>query len=286
MPRLLIAGCGYLGQAVAELFLAANWEVEGWTISPESAGQLSTKPYLVRSVDISKRKDVRAKAENFDAVIHSASTRGGNAAAYRHVYLEGAKNLLQRFGGSRMLFVSSTTVYPQKAGESVTETSLAEPRHETGKILREAENLVLASRGIVSRLAGIYGPGRSSLLRKFLSGQAVIDPQNDRFVNQIHRDDAAAAIQLLSHNGAASQIYNVVDDAPILQNECYQWLAAKLNRPVPPVGRSALKARKRGESNKRVSNAKLRALGWTPRYPSFADGMEKSVLSSFNLEAI
>jgi len=30
-----------------------------------------------------------------------------------------------------------------------------------------------------------------------------------------------------------------------------------------------------------VSNAKLRKLGWTPRYPSFADAMEKSILSSF-----
>ena len=286
MPRLLIAGCGYLGQAVAELFLAANWEVEGWTISSESAGRLSMKPYSVRSVDISKQKDIAAKAGKFDAVIHSASTRGGDADAYRHVYLDGARNLLQRFGGSRILFVSSTSVYAQKAGESVTETSLAEPRHETGKILREAENLVLGSGGIVSRLAGIYGPGRSSLLRKFLSGRAVVDPQNDPFVNQIHRDDAAAAIRLLSEGGATGEIYNVVDDAPILQSECYRWLAAKLNRPIPSVGRSAFKARKRGESNKRVSNAKLRAVGWRPRYPRFADGMEKSVLSSFNLETI
>jgi hypothetical protein len=30
-----------------------------------------------------------------------------------------------------------------------------------------------------------------------------------------------------------------------------------------------------------VSNAKLRKLGWTPRYPSFADAMEKSILPSF-----
>src|SRR5262249_51812838 len=213
-------------------------------------------------------------------------TRGGGADAYRHVYLDGARNLLQRFGGSRILFVSSTSVYAQEAGESVTETSPAEPRHETGKILREAERLVLGSGGIVSRLAGIYGPGRSSLLRKFLSGQAVVDPQNDRFVNQIHRDDAAAAIQLLIQEGTGGEIYNVVDSVPILRNECYCWLAAKLNRPIPSMERSAFKVRKRGETNKRVSNAKLCAIGWAPRFPSFADGMEKSVLSSFNLGAI
>jgi hypothetical protein len=39
--------------------------------------------------------------------------------------------------------------------------------------------------------------------------------------------------------------------------------------------------RKRGDSNKRVSNAKLRTLGWAPRYPTFAAAMEKSVLPSF-----
>jgi hypothetical protein len=42
---------------------------------------------------------------------------------------------------------------------------------------------------------------------------------------------------------------------------------------------------KRGASNKRVSNAKLRGLGWTPRYPSFAEAMEESILPSFALSS-
>ncbi len=33
MPRVLIAGCGYVGTATADLFQAAGWEVEGWTHS-------------------------------------------------------------------------------------------------------------------------------------------------------------------------------------------------------------------------------------------------------------
>ena len=47
MPRVLIAGCGYLGQAVADSF-GDSWDVEGWTKSSESAAQVSTKPYKVR----------------------------------------------------------------------------------------------------------------------------------------------------------------------------------------------------------------------------------------------
>jgi len=140
---------------------------------------------------------------------------------------------------------------------------------------------VLASGGIVARLAGIYGPGRSALLNKFLAGTAMMDPENDRFVNQVHRDDIAAALfSLLIREAEIAQIYNVVDDRPILQSECYRWLAQRLNRPLPPIGRS-MQERKRGDSNKRVSNAKLRALGWTARYPAFPEAMDKSILPSF-----
>jgi nucleoside-diphosphate-sugar epimerase len=283
MPRVLIAGCGYLGQAVAELFVADNWEVEGWTMSSDSAHKLSTKPCPVRAVDISQADQVRAPEGDFDAVIHCASTRGGDTDSYRRIYLDGARNLLERFGNARILFTSSTSVYAQESGECVTEESPAEPKHENGRILREAEGLVLGNRGIVVRLGGIYGPGRSALLKKFLSGDAILDSGNDRFVNQIHRDDAAAAIQLLiKRREPGGMIYNVVDDHPILQSECYRWLATTLNRPLPAAGRSTSK-RRRGDSNKRVSNAKLRAIGWMPRYPDFAEGMGRSVLPSFNL---
>src|SRR5256885_2176347 len=51
---------------------------------------------------------------------------------------------------------------------------------------------------------------------------------------------------------------------------------AKLNLLARRV-ESCLK-RKRGDTNKRVSNAKLRSLGWTLQYPTFADAMEKSIL--------
>ncbi len=290
MPRILIAGCGYLGQAIADLFHNAGWEVEGWTMSTESAVVLSGKPYPVTAVDISNTGEVSARPGDFDAVIPCASTRGGDVDLYRQVYLNGVRSLLGRFPESVMLFTSSTSVYAQTDGEWATEESAAEPKHETGKILREAEQLVLHHDGIVVRLAGIYGPGRSYLLRRFLSGEAIIDSRQDRFVNQIHRDDAAAALFFLldrqprNNRGSrsrskspAGQIYNVVDDQPILQSDCYRWLAAKLNRPVPPTGKSTSN-RKRGRSNKRVSNAKLRGLGWSPRYPTFADAMEKSVL--------
>jgi nucleoside-diphosphate-sugar epimerase len=281
MPRILIAGCGYVGEATADLFHAASWAVEGWVYSAESAAKLATKPYPVRRVDISQRDQVAEcspAAAVFDAVIHCASSRGGDAEAYRQVYLNGARNLLEIFPGLKMLFTSSTSVYAQRDGAWVTEESETKPIRETGRTLLEAENLVLNRGGIVARLAGIYGPGRSALLSKFLNGTAIIDAENDRYVNQVHRDDIASALFfLLGRKEEGAEIYNVVDDQPIPQSECYRWLAQRLNRPLPPIGQSR-QQRKRGDSNKRVSNAKLRRLGWKPQYPTFSDAMEKSIL--------
>jgi nucleoside-diphosphate-sugar epimerase len=281
MPRILIAGCGYVGQAAADLFYARGWAVQGWTRSAESAASLSGKPYAVRNVDVSRRAEVAECAETFDAVIHCASSSGGDADMYRQLYLDGVRNLLEIFPRSKLLFTSSTSVYAQRNGSWVTEESEAKPMRETSGILLETEALVLERDGIVARLAGIYGPGRSAMLNKFLAGTAIIDSENDRFVNQVHRDDIASALfRLFSREAERAQIYNVVDDQPILQSECYRWLAQRLNRPLPPFGRST-QQRKRGDSNKRVSNAKLRRLGWTPQYPTFAEAMEKSILPSF-----
>jgi nucleoside-diphosphate-sugar epimerase len=276
MPRILIAGCGYVGQATADLFHAAGWDVEGWIASEKSAAALSAKPYPICQVDISNRDQVAERPETFDAVVHCASSRGGGVEAYRQIYLNGARNLLDRF--EKMLFTSSTSVYAQRDGSWVTEESETKPVRETGRVLLETEKVVLSRGGTVVRLAGIYGPGRSALLSKFLAGTAMIDPEKDRFVNQVHRDDIASGLLLLA-NGEwqEAQIYNVVDDEPILQSDCYRWLAKRLNRPLPPI-RELTEQRKRGDTNKRVSNAKLRSLGWTLQYPTFVDAMEKSIL--------
>jgi nucleoside-diphosphate-sugar epimerase len=283
MPRILIAGCGYVGQAAAGLFQERGWTVEGWTASPQSARQLGDRPYSVRAVDIADSDAVSAGREEFDVVIQSASSGGGAAETYRRVYLEGARNLLKAFSRACLVMTSSTSVYAQKDGDVVDETSPANPAHERGQILREAEELVLSHNGMVARLGGIYGPGRSFFLRKLLAGEAMADERGERFVNQAHRDDIVSALFLLAARRAdcGRQIYNVVDDQPIRARDAYQWLSTRLERPLPAAVGKVIAGRKRGDSNKRVSNQKLRALGWEPRYPNFSVAMRESVLPSF-----
>src|SRR6266498_983438 len=208
MPRILIAGCGYVGQATADLFHAAGWDVEGWTASEKSAAALSAKPYPICQVDISNRDQVAERPGTFDAVVHCASSRGGGLESYRQIYLNGMRNLLDRFGETKTLFTSSTSVYAQRDGSWVTEESETKPARETGRVLLETEKIVLGRGGTVARLSGIYGPGRSALLSKFLAGTAIIDPDNERFVNQVHRDDIASAIFfLLTRETQQTQIY-------------------------------------------------------------------------------
>src|ERR1043166_6173175 len=136
MPRIVIAGCGFVGLAAARVFHAAGWDVLGLTHSPESAEALKGEPFPVAACDISDAGALRVIAARFggapDAVIHCASSGRGGADAYRSVYLEGARNLLDAFAPARLLFTSSTSVYAQTDGAIVTEESPRAPPADTG----------------------------------------------------------------------------------------------------------------------------------------------------------
>ena len=77
---------------------------------------------------------------------------------------------------------------------------------------------------------------------------------------------------LTAQPGAPGEIYNASDDTPVMQRDYYAWCAEFLGQPIPPEG-PVNPNRKRGLTNKRVSNAKLRTTGWAPKYPSFREGL-------------
>lgn len=267
MPHLLLCGHGYLGQAISREFI-----LNGWSVSAVSRSGTPDAVPKELACDITSSEEVAVLEELApDFIIHCAASGRGGPDAYRAVYLEGCRNILQTFPNIPLLFTSSTSVYAQTDGSEVTEESPAEPDRETGKILRETEDLVLSQGGIVTRLAGIYGPGRSVILRKFLRGESVIEEDGRRYLNQIHRDDAASAILHLAKTASKDPgIFNVADSHPLSQLECFKALSELFQRPLPPSGPRD-PDRKRGWTHKRVSNAKLRARAWHPLYPSFLD---------------
>ena len=256
--KLLLIGHGYLGQAITREFTNHGWEVTAVSLSGS---------------DDSIACDVGdlAAVENLpqtDFIVHCAASGRGGAEAYQRVYVDGCRNLISAFPGVPLLFTSSTSVYAQTDGSVVTEESPAVPDRETGQLLLDAEMVTLAAGGIVTRLSGIYGPGRSVILRKFLAGVAVIEEDGRRLLNQIHRDDAARAIFHLATSRSGGDIYNLSDSTPLSQLQCYEELSRIFSLPLPPTGPRDLD-RKRGWTHKRVSNGKLRATGWEPRFPSF-----------------
>jgi nucleoside-diphosphate-sugar epimerase len=273
--RVFVAGCGYLGAIVARRLVGDGWEVFGGVHSPETATALAGEPFRALTCDITDAASVAELASlgTWDAIIHCASSGRGGAEQYGPIYLEGSRRLIEILRPGYFLFTSSTSVYAQIDGNWVTEESATQPDRETGRILLAAEGLAVAHGGAVARLAGIYGPGRSVLLRKFFAGEAVIEGDGSRWINQIHRDDAAAALAALVQTGGRG-VFNVADDAPIAQRDLYETLAARFRRPLPPTG-PIDPNRKRGWTHKRVSNAKLRALGWAPQFPSFFDALDQ-----------
>ena len=279
MARVLVVGCGFVGEAAADLFHAWGWEVVGWTHSPESAARLNAeKPYPVSAHDITDAEQVKISAHALQAnglvdvlVDCVSSGRGGGVEQYRRVYLDGARHLSNSVEAARFIYTGSTSVYAQVDGGWVDEQTPALPDRETGRVLRETEEVVLASPGgTVARLAGIYGPGRSVLLKKFLAGEAVMEGDGTRWLNQIHRDDAASALFRLAQPDAPPGVYNVADGTPLKQGQLYLGLAEQFKREMPPNGPED-RNRKRGWTNKRVTNSKLKTLGWVARYPSFLD---------------
>jgi nucleoside-diphosphate-sugar epimerase len=267
-PKVLVAGCGYLGLTTARSFHIGGFDVHGLTRSADPAERKGPLPFPMDVADITRRGDLEKFAGQFDSVVVCVSTRGGGAEDYRRLYIEGTRNVLEVIRPRNCVFTSSTSVYGDSDGAWVTEATPATPVTDTACVLREAEEMVLAAGGIVTRLGGIYGPGRAVHLRKFFEGTATIDGDGSRHINQVHRDDAAGALFLLLAWHATSGIYNVVDDTPVRQREMYSWLADVFGRPLPPSA-PASEARKRGVANKRVSNAKLHAMGWRCRHQSF-----------------
>ncbi|MCP5534752.1 MAG: NAD-dependent epimerase/dehydratase family protein [Akkermansiaceae bacterium] len=260
MASLLIAGYGFLGRALENKFLSA-----GWNVDKLSRGGTDG---CIRC-DISSSEDVSGLSGDYDLIIHCAASGGGGEASYRRVYLEGVRNLLARFPDARLVFTSSTSVYSQTDHGEVTESSAAIPATPTAKILREAEETVIGARGVVTRLSGLYGPGRCHVLKNLLSGTATLDGKGGRIMNFIHRDDVARAVFLLGTLPLFPQgeIFNVTA-GPVSQHDCYAALARHFDRPMPASAVSQA-PRKRGNSSKKVSNAKLKNLGWSPQYNDF-----------------
>jgi nucleoside-diphosphate-sugar epimerase len=268
---ILVAGCGYVGRALAARLVGEGDRVFGLSRSPREL------PEGVESIaaDLGDPECARMLPEPLDRVFYTAAADDGSEVAYRRAYVDGLGNLLAALEGRRrpprrVLFTSSTSVFHQGDGSWVDEASPTEPAHHRGRVMLEAETRLIQSplAGVALRLGGIYGPGRTRLLESVRAGRAAYDPRGARYTNRIHRDDAASALAHLARLRQPAPLYLGVDDDPAKRAEVLSWLARRLGAPEPRAepGSGPL------DAGKRCRNNRLRESGWAPAFPSYRDG--------------
>ncbi|WP_439886758.1 NAD-dependent epimerase/dehydratase family protein [Pseudomonas sp. MBLB4123] len=272
--RVLIAGCGDVGSRLGLRLAEAGWQVHGLR---RSAQQLPA-PIIPVAGDLQAEGCPPAWPDGeLGYLVYCAAAEQRDEAGYRALYVEGLRRVLGWLAQHgqrprRLLFVSSSGVYGQQDGEWVDEESPAEAAGFSGRVLREAEQLALHSGLSTSlvRLAGLYGPGRRWLLEQVRQGYRVAS-EPPLYANRIHVEDAAgllACLLLADARGVALDgCYLGVDDAPAPLHEVVAWLREQLG-----VSHWSAQETLRRAGSKRCSNARARALGWVPRYPSYREG--------------
>lgn len=275
-PSVLIAGCGDVGSRLAKQLLPLNWVVHGLrrTISLLPDGVVGVAGDLFNPA-----RPANWPRTAIDYLVYCATPAERDEAGYRAAYVEGLQRVLQWLAESgqqpmRIIFVSSSSVYGQQDGEWVDETSPTDASSFSGRVMLEAEQVALDSGfpASIVRLTGIYGPGRSDLSNRVRQGYRVaIEPP--LYGNRIHSDDAAGLLAYLltadARGVALEDCYIGVDDAPAPLAEVVQWMREYLG-----VTQWAENASLRRSGSKRCSNARARALGWAPRYPTYKEGYE------------
>lgn len=263
--RVLIAGCGDLGIALAPVLAEAR--VFGLR------RDVSKLPPTLQPVaaDLVSGAGFERLPAGVDTLVYAPTPAARSEADYRAIYVDALERLVSALPEPapdlRLIYVSSTAVYGQNAGEKVDERSACAPEAFNGRVLLEGERRAreLSAHGVALRLSGLYGPGRHWLLRRVRAGTAIAP--GTHWTNRIHLDDAAALAARLARLATVPTCVIGVDDEPVPEHEVLDWLAARMGLPPLPRRDDAPTV-----SGKRLCNDLSRSLGWQPRYASYRDG--------------
>lgn len=220
-----------------------------------------------------------------DLVVVSLTPGSFTEEAYRSTYVDVARTISESIGRQQVkpgyvLWVSSTSVYGEGAGEWVDETTPARPKGFSGQCLLQGEREigVSAVASTVVRFSGIYGPGRNRMIEQVRAGYcAPAEPV--QWSNRIHSEDCAGVLHHLAAMAMAGNspapLYIGTDCEPVPLHDVHQWLAARLGVTVTP-SRDAGAAR----GNRRCCNRLLLDTGYRFRYPTFREGYAELLAST------
>ena len=276
--RVLILGCGFSGRAIGERLALAGAPVRGTTRSRERFDRLRTlgiEPVAFEG----KPTDPLARmlAETTHLVVSIGPDESGDPViAALAEPIKAAPHL------EWIAYLSTVGVYGDHGGAWVDEETVPRPVSARSRQRVTAENLWMTlalERALplaILRLSGIYGPGRNPLV-SLREGRARRLVKPGQVFNRIHVADIAGATGLLAraaHNG----IVNVTDDEPAPPQDVVLHAAGLLGVEPPPeqdfeTAELSAMARSFYGETKRVSNARLKGLGYALRHPTYREGL-------------
>jgi len=285
--RLLIIGCGDVGQRVVRL--QRHVRVVALTSSPARVAALRAQGVtpIVGNLDVSA--SLQRLAGWATRVLHLAPPPLQGNTDPRTLAL--TRLLMRRSAPLSVVYGSTSGVYGDCAGAWVAESRMVKPITPRAQRRVDAEARVRhvgrlcssAVRVTVLRIPGIYAPDREggTPRERLLRGTPVLTREDDVFTNHIHADDLARACQLALWRGQAQRVYNVNDDSQMLMGDYFDMAAGLYGLAKPPrISRaqaqtelSAMQLSFMSESRRLVNTRMKRELRLQLRYAKVEDGL-------------
>lgn len=181
----------------------------------------------------------------------------------------------------RLIYISTSGVYGDRAGQWVDETHPLHPVSERAQRRLDAEN-VLREVGRRSqwsvnilRAPGIYSQERLPFKRLAAGTPCLLD-EEDSYSNHISEVDLARAALMAAQRGRNQRVFNVCDDLPLKIGTYFDAVADAFQLPRPPRAPRALVQTQLSplqwsflQESRRLCNRRLRSeLRLALRYPS------------------
>jgi len=255
---LLVVGPGVLGSLVGQYWLQGHDEgckVVGQTNTTNRHAELAS----IGIVPVTKGAQ---SGEKYPFVVFSAPPSGSED------YVAEVRAAAQRWNGEgSLLFTSSSGVYNVSDNGPCDETSPVFKKGDSPRTdrLLSAEEEVLKVGGNVVRLAGLYTRDRGA--HTFWLQKGTVDARPDHFLNVIHYEDAADLCVTILRKKTRGQVFMGCDNTPVsrqdimdamIRSDKYEGEFKGFTKTDGPLGK------------KMNNNATREALGWQPKYGSFA----------------
>lgn len=266
-----ILGCGWLGLPLAEALRDAGHTIKGSTTTEEKIQLLKGKniqPFLLSLDPDLKCSDCKSFWQSDVLVLNIPPGRKReNVEEHHPKQVASVIEQVENSPISFIVFVSSTSVYPKKAGIVSEEDAIpGKAVRPSGNALLKAEEMLNRSNSFettVIRFGGLYGydrhPGR------YLAGKKNLERGNAP-VNLIHCDDCVGILKTVIEEDITGEIFNAVSDGHPPRKMYYKAAADILGLDKPTFAKDSR------EDYKVVSNRKLKQeIGYSFKYPNPMD---------------